>query len=86
VSDDTDKGAEIVTLPGIERRDLVGVEVPVARILDAARTKGLSLMVIVGRDRSGKLYVAGTSPDVDKVAGILSSAIHFLNSGTYESP
>lgn len=74
--------AEVVVLPGVERRDLSGVALPSAEILQAAIEKGITDIIIVGRSRSGELYVAGAPPDVDKSVGMLMRAVNMLSGST----
>lgn len=75
-------GAEIVVLPGVERRDLAGVPLPSAEILQAAIDEGVTDAIVVGRDRQGNLYVAGAPPDVDKTVGLLMRAVTTLSEAT----
>lgn len=76
--------AEVLVLPGIERRDLVGDPVPAAEVLAAAIEKGITDVVIVGRSRDGEQYVAGSLNDVDKVVGVLFAAATYVASGRYD--
>ncbi len=78
--------AKLFILPGVERRDLVGTKVDSERVLSRAIEAGLSECVVVGRDRAGELFIAGTEPDIDKVTGMLVNAVHWLNEGAYTAP
>ncbi|MEK6591556.1 MAG: hypothetical protein AABZ67_00605 [Pseudomonadota bacterium] len=75
------KAAKIYTLPGVERRD-IGLAVEVGRVLDGAKKAGLSDLVLVGIDREGRLYVAGSMPDIDKAAGMLMRGVCFTAGAT----
>ncbi len=74
--------AEVHVLPGIERRDLAGHAIPPAEVLQAAIDKGITDVVVVGRDRQGELYVAGAAPDADRAVGLLMRAVTYLSSHT----
>lgn len=76
--------AEVLVLPGVERRDLVGPAVPAAEVLQATIEKGITDVVIVGRHRDGSQYIAGSINDVDKVIGVLFAAATFLASGAFD--
>lgn len=76
----TDK---VTLLPGIERRDLAGQPVPSAEVLRSAIDKGITDVVIVGRQRDGTLYVAAETNDADRCAGILTRAVGFVAGGYY---
>lgn len=75
--------SELLVMPGVERRDLVGEPVPSEEVLRAAIEKDIRDVVIVGRRRDGGLYVAGESNDADRVAGILARAMNFVANGYY---
>lgn len=75
----------IVVLPGVERRDLAGVVVPSADVLERAIELGVTDCVIVGRHRDGSLYVAGETNDMDRAAGILMRGLIFISSGLFGS-
>jgi hypothetical protein len=77
------KTAQIFVLPGIERRDLVGDDVPSALVLQAAIDNGITDVVVVGRKRNGGRYLAGETRDVDRTVGILMSAVDFMVSGSF---
>jgi hypothetical protein len=74
--------ADIIVLPGVERRDIVGVELDSRTILDNAIGQGVIDVVIVGRRRNGELYVASATNDVDRAAGLLMRGVSFLSSAT----
>ncbi len=74
--------ADIHVLPGVERRDLVGPATDAARVLQASIDKGITDVIVVGRDRRGELYLAGTAPDADKTVGLLMRAVNMLASAT----
>lgn len=71
--------ATIVVLPGVERRDLAGNPTPSASVLRAAIDNGVTDVIVVGRDRSGELYIAGAPPDVDRTVGMLMRAVAVLS-------
>lgn len=75
--------ADVIVLPGIERRDIVGEPLDSRHVLQAAIDLGITDVVIVGRHRNGELYVAGAPNDVDRSAGLLMRGAWFLSSGTY---
>lgn len=71
--------ADVHVLPGIERRDLLGV-LPSEQLLQKAIEQGITDVIIVGRDRYGQQYVASTLSDADRAVGRLYSAANFLAS------
>jgi len=73
--------ADVIVLPGIERRDLAGAVIPSAEILNRALDSGITDVVIVGRHRDGRLYIAGESNDIDRVTGLLARAAAVLATG-----
>jgi len=73
--------AEIHVLPGVERRDLLGV-LPAEELLQKAIDQGITDVVIVGRDRAGNPYVASCLSDVDRAVGRLMYAATFLAQAT----
>lgn len=72
--------AEVHVLPGIERRDLAGEPVPSHEVLRAALDKGITDVIVVGRQRDGTPYVASAGNDVDRDVGMLMRAVSFLSS------
>lgn len=76
--------AEVHVLPGVERRDMIGV-LPAEQLLQKAIDQGISDVVIVGRDRSGNPYVASAMSDVDRAVGRLMYAATFLAQSTIEN-
>lgn len=76
----TAKSARIYTLPGVERRDL-GYMVAVEAVLAGALARGLTQVGLVGIDRAGRLYVASSNPDMDKLAGLLMRGVSFISNG-----
>lgn len=76
------RSAQIVVLPGIERRDLAGVKCDSAGVLQCAINAGVTDVIVVGRDRQGNLYLAGAPPDVDKTVGMLMRAVATLSDCT----
>lgn len=69
----------VTVLPGVERRDLPDTaEVPSAEVLQVAIDNGVTDVVLVGRTRTGALYVAGESRDLDHVVGRLMLAVAML--------
>lgn len=77
------KSADVVVLPGVQRRDLAGEVVPSRRVLEAAIEMGVTDVVLVGRRRDGSQYVGGESNDVDHSVGVLMNAVHYIVSGTF---
>lgn len=69
--------ATIHVLPGIERRDLLGV-LPAEQLLQKAIEAGITDAIVIGRDRAGQSYVASCSPDADKVVGMLMRAVNII--------
>lgn len=78
------KTAEVIVMPGVERRDLVGSPVPSERVLRAAIELGVTDVVVLGRHRDGSRYVAGETNDADRTAGILSWGVWFMARGIFE--
>lgn len=76
--------AEVHVMPGVERRDLMGV-LPAEQLLQKAIDAGVTDVVIVARDRSGQPYVASCIADVDKAVGRLMYAVTFLAQATIEN-
>jgi hypothetical protein len=74
---------EVVVMPGVERLDLVGAELPAEHVLRAAITLSVYDIVIVGRHRTGARYVASSLPDMEKVLGILTDGVAFLTTGDF---
>ena len=79
------RSAKLYVLPGVERRDLAGSTVDSLKVLQCAIDAGVTDVVVVGRNRQGELYVAGSSPDMDKVTGSLMRAVHMLAGATFTS-
>lgn len=73
--------AKVHVLPGIERRDLLGV-LPAEQLLQKAIEAGITDAVAIGRDRSGQLYVASCNPDADKAVGMLMRAVNMIADAT----
>lgn len=71
--------ADVHVLPGIERRDLAGSPVSTEDVFKSAIEKGVTDVVVVGRDRKGDLYIAGAPPDVDRTVGMLMRAVNILS-------
>lgn len=74
--------ALVFVMPGVERRDLAGVEVPSEQVLQSAIDKGVTDVIVVGRSRNGDLYLAGAPPDVDRAVGILMRAASTLSTSS----
>jgi hypothetical protein len=70
--------AGVHVLPGIERRDLLGV-LPPEQLLQKAIENGVTDVVIVGRARDGSPYVASCVADADKAVGQLMRAVTFIS-------
>lgn len=75
------KCATVHVLPGVERRDLLGV-LPAEQLLRKAIEAGVTDAVIVARDRAGQPYVASCIPDADKTVGRLMYAATFIAQAT----
>ena len=69
--------ADIVVLPGVERRD-IGDPVPSEDVLRCAIESGLTDVIVIGRDRSGEHYLAAAIADADRIVGRLLWAVDFL--------
>lgn len=69
--------ADILVMPGIERRDL-GEPVPCEELIKYAQEAGLTDVIIIGRERNGSYYVASAIGDADKVVGRLMWAVNYL--------
>ena len=76
--------ADVHVLPGVERRDLLGV-LPSEQVFAVAVEKGITDAVIVGRNRAGGLYVACGCTDVDHAVGMLMRAVQYLTSMTLDN-
>lgn len=76
--------AEVHVLPGIERRDLLD-PLPTAELFSRALDAGVTDVVIVGRDRTGALYVATSGRDADRDVGALMRAVALIASSTIEN-
>lgn len=70
---------KVVVMPGVERRDLAGELVPSVEVLQRAIENGVTDVVVVGKGRDGRPYLASEAPDVDRVTGILFGAATFLS-------
>lgn len=64
---------DVVNLDVVTRLD-----VPAARILEAASGAGLSSVVVIGLDDDGDFYFASSSPDAADVSWLCLRAIHRL--------
>lgn len=71
--------ADVHVLPGVERRDLLGV-LPTERLFEKALEAGVTDVVIIGRDRAGQLYVASGGEDVDRSVGMIMRAVSYMTS------
>jgi hypothetical protein len=77
--------AQVLVLPGIERRDL-GEAAPASEVLLKAMEDGITDVIVVGRDRAGDLHISSSSGDADRVVGQLMRAVQFLASATIAQP
>jgi hypothetical protein len=68
----------VVTLPGVERRD-IGTPTASEAVLSAAIEAGVCDVVVVGRSRTGELYVAASAVNPDLVVGQMMRAVTFLS-------
>lgn len=71
--------ATIIVMPGVERRDMCGERTSDEDVLQSAIDNGVTDVIVVGRDRSGDLYIAGAPPDIDKLVGTLMRAVARLS-------
>jgi hypothetical protein len=78
------QSAEILVLPGVERRDLM-VPLPGTKVLEAAIEAGVEEVTIVGRARDGNLYITTSVSDADKAAGMMMRAVNWLTSVDIEA-
>lgn len=76
--------AEVHVLPGVERRDLLGV-LPTEQVFQRALDSGVTDVLIVGRQRTGELYVSSGCDDVDRAVGMLMRAVNYLTSMTLDN-
>lgn len=74
------KSARVYVLHG-ERRDLHPSKAPAERVLKMAIENGLADVILVGTDRMGELYVAGSYEDCDKAVGVLMRGVSFISGG-----
>lgn len=70
--------ADVHVLPGIERRDITGPPRTPAQIIQTVVDQGVTDLVIVGRARTGEIYVNSCTNDLDKAAGLLMGGATFL--------
>jgi hypothetical protein len=75
------KSAKVYTLPHIERRDLAPGLAPARVVLEGAIEKGVINVVLVGIDRRGELYVAGSYRNVDEAVGVLMRGVQLVAGG-----
>lgn len=75
--------ADVHVLPGVERRD-IGDDVPSNEVLQYAIQNGVTDVIVVGKGRDGRLYLAAQCANADLVVGKLMSATHFLLSHEVE--
>ena len=73
--------AEVHVLPGIERRDLLGV-LPAEQLLQKAIEAGVTDAIVIGRDRAGLPYVASCIADADKAVGMLMRVVNSIAGAT----
>lgn len=71
--------AEIHVLPGIERPDLYSAP-EASAVLQAAIEAGVNQVVLIGRDRTGELYLAASVDDAEKCVGLLMRAVSMISS------
>jgi hypothetical protein len=76
--------AEVHVLPGVERRDLLGV-LPAEQLLAAAIEQGITDVIIVGRKRDGTPYVASGVSNVDCAIGRLMGAVTYLTTAVIKN-
>lgn len=75
--------ADVVTLPGVERRDL-GADVSPEAVLRGALEDGVHDVIIVAKTRDGERFLASCDSNVDAVVGKLFSAAQYLASSRYD--
>lgn len=76
--------AELHVMPGVERRDLLGV-LPAEQLLQKAIDAGITDAIVIGRDREGRPYIATCMSDVDRAVGRIMHAATYLASCTIEN-
>lgn len=69
--------AEVHVLPGIERRDLLGV-LPAEQLFQKALEAGVTDAIVIGRARDGTFYIASCVADADKAVGQLMRGVSFI--------
>jgi hypothetical protein len=67
----------IAVLPGVERRDLLGETEP-SVILQATIDKGITDVIVIGKQRDGEFYLAAADGNADAVVGKLFYAAQWL--------
>jgi hypothetical protein len=74
--------AEVLVLPGVERRDLGG-DLTDQEVLASTASEGITDIIVIGRRRDGSLYVASANGDADRVVGQLMRAVQFMAAATF---
>lgn len=69
--------AEIKTLPGINRPDIVE-PLSAAKVLARALELNLLDAVVIGRNGRGDIEVLSTQPDTDTVVGLMMRGVQYL--------
>ena len=74
----------IIVMPGVERRDLLGPPCPVESVLSSAIEQPLSDVIVVGRLTNGNWYIAARDSNPDLTIAKLFSAATFLSTHSFE--
>lgn len=78
--------ANVVSLPGVLRADLIDAADP-KNVLAAAMELPLKDVIVVGRNINGDLEVFASQPDADQSIGLLMRGVNFLaNSEQIDEP
>ena len=67
--------AEIIT-PSFNTR----LDIPVERVLDAAKDAGIEMVLVLGRTKEGELYMAASTGDAPEILWLIECAkVHILD-------
>lgn len=85
VEDDEDDPLDnVIVMPGVERRDLMGPPCLVEGVLNGALEQPLSDVIVVGRLTNGNWYIAARDSNPDITIAKLFSAATFLSTHSFE--
>ena len=82
--DEGDPLDNVIVMPGVERRDLLGPPCPVEGVLSGALDQPLSDVIVVGRLTNGNWYIAARDSNPDITIAKLFSAATFLSTHSFE--